>query len=102
MTVENVELGYWDWLSKITERLTFARLKVGDRKDISEEDYGLLKVLFPIWYNGEFPFFINKMEGLPISATQASIFDNVADTTAEFPNGTDIDYGFDEPNLDEK
>lgn len=88
------ELQYWDWLAKVTEKLTFIRLKVGDRKDIGEEDYNLLRELFPVWYNGNFLIYQTKMEGLPITATQSTIFDAVlSDNTG----GINIVYESAEP-----
>lgn len=97
------ELQYWDWLAKVTERLTFARLKVNDRKDISEEDYALLKVLFPIWYRGEYPLYKTIMEGTSQTVTQSSLFDAITTDTVQLdPNGTDVEISFTETNNEEK
>ena len=100
MTVENVELGYWDWTAKITERLTFLRLKTLDHKDISEDDYELLKVLFPIWYNGEYPLFVSKMEGSTPSVTQTNLFNAISSVTGmDNFNGMESDNRTNEPKF---
>jgi len=97
------ELDYWSWCAKITEKLTFMRLKVGDRKDIAEDDYELLRVLFPIWYKGEFPLYQTKMEGVPPPVTQSTIFDAISSENSSTTwGGTLLDYGDDESNLNEK
>jgi hypothetical protein len=75
MIVEIEELQYWDWIAKITEKLMFMRLKVQDRKDISEDDWELLRVLYPLHYNGEYPLYVTKMEGTSQSVIQTNLFD---------------------------
>jgi len=39
------ELGFFDWILKVNEKLMFAILSIKEHRDISEEDYGLLKAL---------------------------------------------------------
>ena len=75
------ELQAWEWLKKVNERLTFIILKVQDRKEISEQDWDLLRVFYPLWYNQEYPFYATKMEGVSQSVTQASIFDAIPSDT---------------------
>ena len=92
MTTELTELQFHDWLDKVNERLTFARLKINDGKDISEDDYDMYKMLFRDWYNGEHPIFVNKMVGEVQSVSQQGLF---SDNTTVYPEtitiGTDID-----------
>lgn len=96
------ELQYWDWLAKVTERLTFARLKINDRKDISDEDYQLLKILLPIWYHGEYPIFQTKMEGTAISVTQMDIFSAIpSEEELKECDGTLLDKIKEETNQEE-
>lgn len=86
------ELDYWGWALKINERLTFLILKVKDRREISEDEYQLLRVLYPVWWDGHYPLYQTKMEGIAVSTTQASLFDVIpSDTIHKTDNGTTID-----------
>jgi hypothetical protein len=97
------ELKAWDWYKKINERLTFLILKVQDHKDIAESDYDLLRVLYPIWRNQEYPLYVSKMEGESQNVTQASLFMPISSVTGmEFFNGTLLEDLEEEPNLNEK
>ena len=62
INVVDVELGFWDWFAKIIEKGTFLRLKVLNHKDITEEDYDLLREHFRIWYYGRHPLYQAKTE----------------------------------------
>jgi hypothetical protein len=74
MELSNAELHFWDWLLKINERVTFIILNVKDKRDISDSDYALLKILFRPFHNGEYPLYQSKMEGTEIMATQTGLF----------------------------
>jgi hypothetical protein len=85
------ELAYWEWVGKLTEKLTFIRLKVGDRKEISEEDYGLLECLHKLYFNGEYPLYQTKLDLVAEKACQNGLFDAIS--TTEVPKegiGTDF------------
>jgi hypothetical protein len=84
MADEQVELSFWEWVAKVTEKLTFCRLKILDRKDISEDDYTLLKMMFLPYYRGEYPLYVTKPDLMPESVTQKSLFD---DTLADKNDG---------------
>lgn len=71
---EQVELDFWDWVAKVAERLIFMRLNVADHRDISEEDYCLLKILYKPWYCGELPIYQTKMESVSEIVSQANLF----------------------------
>ena len=99
--IEKVELGFWEWCGKIAEKLTFIRLKVNDHKDISEDDYDLLRVLHKTHYNGEYPVFQSKMEGEQTIVMQNSLFDdNTADVIVEVTDGTEVDTIDSEPKTE--
>lgn len=101
--VEQAELEFWEWASKVAEKLLFLRLKVQDHKDITEDDHALLKALFPVWYNGEYMLCQAKIEGERQSVTQINLFSaNSADTTAINDNGKKIDYTVSEPKITEQ
>ena len=68
------ELECWEWLAKVTERLTFLRLKVLDHKDITEDDNELLRAMFKVWHNGEYPIYMTKSPKVAESAEQVSLF----------------------------
>jgi hypothetical protein len=77
------ELGFWDWVGRVTEKLTFARLNVNDHREISDDDYTLLKILFKPYYNGEYPLWQTKMEGIDIKAEQSLLFGAESQTTTD-------------------
>jgi hypothetical protein len=86
------ELGFWDWVGRVTEKLTFARLNVNDHREISDDDYTLLKILFRPYYNGEYPLYQSKMEGIVESVTQNSLFtDGLAEESTTITDGTIFD-----------
>ena len=68
------ELECWEWLAKVTERLTFLRLKVLDHKDITEDDNELLRAMFKVWHNGEYPIFAIKSAVSTEKARQSDLF----------------------------
>jgi hypothetical protein len=72
--VIQVELGAWDWMAKIIEKMTLIRLSVIDHKEIKEEDYPLLKIFFRIWDNGEFPLYETKVDKVAETACQKDLF----------------------------
>jgi hypothetical protein len=79
--------------------LTFMRLKAQDCKDISEDDYNLLRVLFPIYHDGGYPIYVAKMEGLPDLSVQNSLFDAIkSDELSGEQGGIFFDKGFEELN----
>jgi hypothetical protein len=89
---EQIELEAWDWMAKVTERLTFLRLRVLDHRDITDEDYCLLKILYRTWWNGEYPITAVKMEGITESVIQNSLFsDGMSEESSVVANGTEFD-----------
>ena len=106
MTTEQRELEYWDWLAEVNQRLTFLRLKALNHKDVSEEDYSLMEVLFRDYDNGEFPLFHTKPTMTAEKSEQISIFDDI--TTTEpisvevFQPGIIIDNNTEETKQDEE
>ncbi len=101
MVTENVELTFPEWRSKILEKLTFAQLKIADGKDITEEDYDLLRELYRVYHSGRYPLFGSKLQGDVELAIQQGLFaDRVAEISkdlTEIGNGMDIDTPDDEP-----
>jgi hypothetical protein len=86
-----VELQPWDWLAKVTERLTFIRLKVMDHKEIDENDYDLLRVFYGVYWRGEYPIYQTQAVGTVETSVQTGLFaDNVADNTAQSTDGTEV------------
>ena len=98
---ENLEeLQAWDWVGKVAEKVTFIRLKAIEHRDISEEDYELLKVLYRVWWNGEHPYYKACMSTTDETATQGGLFsDKMASTT----QGTKVvDYEAENLNIDKQ
>ena len=91
METVSIELGFWDWIGKVVEKLTFARLNVADHREISEEDYALLKTLFRPYHNGEYQIFQSKMEGIVETVIQNSLFtDKTSEDIVNFDEARDI------------
>jgi len=97
---ENLEeLDAWSWVGKVAEKVTFIRLNAIEHRDISEEDYELLKVLYKIWWNGEYPYYKTCMSTTDETAIQGGLFAKMADTT----QGTKVvDYEAKNLNTDEQ
>jgi len=55
------ELNAWDWIAKINEKITFLRLNVLEHRDITEEDYDMLKVWYCQWWFGTHPFYTENV-----------------------------------------
>ena len=94
MATESFELKYFDWLGKVTEKLTFIRLKVADGKDITEDDYALLEALHPIHFYGAYPIYATRISGTEEKAVQQGLFHDIL---AENKNGTEIEIPTSEP-----
>jgi len=94
------ELGAWDWIGKVAEKLTFIRLNAMDHRDITEEDYDLLKVLYKQWWLDIHPYYEARMSGTDETAIQGGLFTDKITSTTE---GTKVvDYEAKNLNIDEK
>jgi hypothetical protein len=92
------ELNFRDWIAKINERLTFLLLNIKDKRDITENDYDILRVFYKTWYNGEHPLYATKMEGVCQTVTQANLFSGELSATIEpISYGTDVVVDESEP-----
>jgi hypothetical protein len=80
--VEKVELGVWDSLVKLNERLTLIVLRVKGQMDISEEDYELIKPLFGCIWGGQITFLVPKVPIAVETAVEQGLF---SDNSAEEP-----------------
>jgi hypothetical protein len=71
-----IELGITKWLSKINEKLTFILISVKEKKEISEADYNLLRMLHRDWWMGEFPVYTHEVAHIKQeSVTEQNLFD---------------------------
>lgn len=102
MTTELKELTGLDYYKKFNEKLTFALLKISDGKDIAEEDYDLMKVLFKAQYNGEFILYGATLDIPEQIVTQQGLFaDNPSDIATQNMDGTAIADTDAEPKTEE-
>jgi hypothetical protein len=96
--MNSVELDFREWLSKVSERVTFALLNIKDHRDISDDDYDLLRVLYKAWWNGEHPLYATKMSGTAELSVQNTLFSqDVSCTEPPIFDGTEIDTIYEEP-----
>lgn len=95
----DVELDYWSWLARITERLTFIRLNVIEHREISDSDYDLLRVLFKPWNNGEYPLFATKPIKSEETSVQIGLF---AENVTSVTDGTEVVKVFSEPKTEKR
>lgn len=85
-----IELGMTKWLAKINEKLTFILLSVKEKKEISEADYNLLKMLHRDWWMGEFPIYAHEVAHVkPENVTEQNLFDVTDDQ--EKSDGTEVE-----------
>ena len=95
---ELVELEAWDWIAKITEKLTFIRLRVNEGVDITDEDYDILKMMFRLQWEGRHQLYLSKPDIKDETAEQQGLFgQNDTNTT----DGTEIEL-LSADNLKEK
>jgi hypothetical protein len=80
--VEKVELGFWDSLVKLNEKLTLIILKAKSQMDISDEDYELIKPLFGCIWGGQITFLVPKVQPSVETAVEQGLF---ADNAGEEP-----------------
>ena len=98
MTTELQELKFIDYAKTFNQKLTFALLKIGDCKEISEEEELLLKEVFRIQWFGNYPLFVTKLTLDQQTVTQTGLFDcNSVSTTDETVNGTTLEVTVTEP-----
>ena len=83
MTTIQQELSEFDWIVKFNEKLTFILLNIKSHRDIKEEDYELLRVLFRIYCNGEYVIYETVADLPKISQTQQTLFGSVNDDLAD-------------------
>jgi hypothetical protein len=79
---ETVELGMWDSLVKLNEKLTLVILKVKNQLDIPEEDYEFIKPLFGCIWGGQITFRVPKVQITADLSVQQGLF---ADNQSEEP-----------------
>ena len=77
------ELGFPDWLKKVNERITLLQLNMVDKKDITEDDYFLLEVMYRVHWQGFLPFYRATLPMDDEKAEQTGLFaDNVTEADA--------------------
>lgn len=85
-----IELGMTKWLAKINEKLTFILLSVKEKKEISEADYDLLRMLHRDWHMGEFPIYAHEVTHVKHeNVTEQNLFDVTDDQ--EKSAGTEVE-----------
>lgn len=90
--VIQTELDAWNWIAKFNEKITLLRLKVTDHKKFCEDDLNLVKVLFRIWHNGEFPLYETKLDLPSQIVTSNELFaDETTAKVSTSSNGKVID-----------
>lgn len=85
--MDRTELQAWDWVTKITEKLTFIRLNALDHRDITEEDYEILKVLYRQWWEGVHPLYQTEISDNDEKTVQQSA---LSDTPSDYHDGTKV------------
>ena len=95
-SITRVELEFDEWLWKVSEKLTLARLSVQEHKEVGEEFYDIAKKLHPLWYRGELVFYKNVLDLPEQNVTEQGLFSGnsvseTAESVAEKVDGTEID-----------
>jgi hypothetical protein len=57
--MSRIEVKFNEWMAKITEKLMFYQLKKKEHREITEEEYDLLFMMYKDYRNGEFQIFRN-------------------------------------------
>lgn len=74
MSTEEVELEGLDYFYKFKERLDIAMAYISDGRDITDEDYNVLRELHRIQRDGRLPFYRVISTDNVISTTQPDLF----------------------------
>ncbi len=74
MSTEEIELEGLDYFYKFKERLDIAMAYISDGRDITDEDYNVLRELHRIEREGRLPFYRVICNDNAISTTQADLF----------------------------
>lgn len=95
MTTEQVvqrELDRWQWMCKKSEKFHNIIERVNNHRELSEEDWDLLRVEFRVYEDGSFPLFQSVLDLKRQDVTEVGLFaDKSAEVTTEIPNGVVID-----------
>jgi len=92
------ELGFLDWVAKMNEKITFVLLNLKEHREITEDDYSLMKMWFGRWRCGEHPLYQAKMEGTVETVVQQGLFSaNTSVLNSEEGNGMIVDTTVEEP-----
>lgn len=85
-----IELGFRKWVARISELLTFIQLNIKEKRELTEKDYELLKVLHDkIWYDSVYPIYAHENPFIKPeeTAVQQGLF---ASDCHDLESGTDI------------
>jgi len=74
MSTEEIELEGLDYFYKFKERLDIAMAYISDGRDITDEDYNVLRELHRIQREGRLPFYKVISTDNAISTTQPDLF----------------------------
>lgn len=74
MSTEEVELEGLDYFYKFKERLDIAMAYISDGRDITDEDYSVLREIHRIQREGRLPFYRVISTDNAISTTQPDLF----------------------------
>jgi hypothetical protein len=75
------ELSYWEWVSKMCERLTIIQLSVNNHKDLSDQDWDIVEQLHEYWWRGDIPFFKTVPDIKAEETIQQGLFEESAKIT---------------------
>lgn len=86
---EEVELGFRDWLLKISERLQLILLNIKEKRNLTDSDWDVLESFLGIYREGIMPFYQNKLKLDVQNITETGLFDT---STSDTGNGIQFDY----------
>ena len=94
-----VELEPLEWIIKVNEKLTLIIRKIMDNKDLSEDEWELLRIWWTVQYNGEYPLYKKVIDEPSQTVTQIGLFSDVMSCSEE---GMKIDYVIENKDNDTK
>lgn len=77
MTTEQIvqrELDRWQWMCKKNEKFTNIIDRVNNHRDLSEEDWDLLRVEFGVYEDGAFPLYQSVLDLKRQNVTEVGLF----------------------------
>lgn len=81
--MDKVELSALEWYARVNEQLTLTFINMRNGIEPSENQLGVIKALYGVYYNGELPLYKNVNTTREEILSQGNLFDTDKETGKE-------------------